>query len=138
MQKSIQDLIRNLTERYPEYAPEAYDFMRAGLEHAANHYCKGKTNVHLTAEQLYLGACSYALEEYGPLALNVLNFWGINSGVDFGRIVYNLIEVGIFGKQKEDKQEEFDVLPNLEEVLNAPYHVEMPEDIFTEYTPHTR
>ena len=43
------------------------------------------------------------------------------SASDFGNIVYNLIEVGIFGKQKGDTREQFDELPNLSSVLNAPY-----------------
>lgn len=127
MQNSFEDAIRQLTERAPQYTAEAYEFLRIGLEHAAEHYCKGEKNIHLTAEQLYLGACSYALEEYGPLAANVLEFWGIRSGKDFGEIVFNLIEVGIFGKQKGDKKEDFDVLPPLEKILTAPYIAETEE-----------
>ena len=121
MKQSFERAVEILTERYPEYTEEAYEFMRAGLDAAADKFCKDDKSPHLSAKELYLGACAYALDEYGPLASRVLEFWGIRSAGDFGNIVYNLIEVGIFGKQKGDSREQFDELPNLQEILNAPY-----------------
>ncbi len=121
MKQSFERAVEILTERYPEYTEEAYEFMRAGLDAAADKFCKDDKSPHLSAKELYLGACAYALDEYGPLASRVLEFWGIKSASDFGNIVYNLIEVGIFGKQKGDSREQFDELPNLQEILNAPY-----------------
>lgn len=107
--------------------------MRAGLEHASAHYGKDEKATHLTAEQLYAGACSYALSEYGPLAYKVLTFWGIRDSRDFGAVVYNLIEVGVFGKQKGDKQEEFDNMIPLEAILNAPYNGDLDETEAEDY-----
>lgn len=121
MKQSFERAVEILTERYPEYTEEAYEFMRAGLDAAADKFCKDDKSPHLSAKELYLGACAYALDEYGPLASHVLEFWGIKSASDFGNIVYNLIEVGIFGKQKGDSREQFDELPDLQEILNAPY-----------------
>ena len=121
MKQSFERAVEILTERYPEYTEEAYEFMRAGLDAAADKFCKDDKSPHLSAKELYLGACAYALDEYGPLASRVLEFWGIKSASDFGNIVYNLIEVGIFGKQKGDSREQFDELPDLQEILNAPY-----------------
>lgn len=121
MKQSFERAVEILTERYPEYTEEAYEFMRAGLDAAADKFCKDDKSPHLSAKELYLGACAYALDEYGPLASRVLEFWGIRSAGDFGNIVYNLIEVGIFGKQKGDSREQFDELPDLQEILNAPY-----------------
>ena len=121
MQQSFEKVIEILVERYPQYTEEAYEFMRAGMDSAADRFCRDDKSPHLSARELYLGACAYALEEYGPLAARVLEFWGIKSSRDFGNIVYNLIEVGVFGKQKGDSPEQFDELPDLRQVLNAPY-----------------
>ncbi|MBQ2378816.1 MAG: hypothetical protein II295_00300 [Akkermansia sp.] len=121
MQQSFEKVIETLVERYPQYTEEAYEFMRAGMDAAADRFCKDDKSPHLSARELYLGACAYALEEYGPLAARVLEFWGIKSSRDFGNIVYNLIEVGVFGKQKGDSPEQFDTLPDLQQVLNTPY-----------------
>ncbi len=124
MKNSFEDAVKELTQRHPEYAAGAYEFMRAGLDFAVQQYPKEGDNKHLTAEELYMGACKYALEEYGPLAHDVLKFWGIQNSRDFGQIVYNLISVGIFGKQPEDKQEQFDKLTNLKEILDTPYQTD--------------
>ena len=121
MQQSFEKVIETLVERYPQYTEEAYEFMRAGMDAAADRFCKDDKSPHLSARELYLGACAYALEEYGPLAARVLEFWGIKCSRDFGNIVYNLIEVGVFGKQKGDSPEQFDTLPDLQQVLNTPY-----------------
>jgi uncharacterized repeat protein (TIGR04138 family) len=121
MQQSFEKVIETLVERYPQYTEEAYEFMRARMDAAADRFCKDDKSPHLSARELYLGACAYALEEYGPLAARVLEFWGIKSSRDFGNIVYNLIEVGVFGKQKGDSPEQFDTLPDLQQVLNTPY-----------------
>lgn len=135
MRDSFENAVKELVHRYPQYSAEAYDFVRAGLEHASEHYSKGEKASHLTAEQLYAGACSYALSEYGPLATKVLQFWGIYSNKDFGDVVYKLIEVGVFGKQKGDTQEEFETLPPLASMLDAPYNGDLDpstDDIYDE------
>lgn len=121
MKQSFENAVATLVERYPEYTEEAYEFMRVALDSAVERFCKNDKSPHLSAKELYLGACAYALDEYGPLAADVLSFWGLNSSGDFGNVVYNLIEVGIFGKQKGDTREQFDELPDLRGVLNAPY-----------------
>ena len=38
-----------------------------------------------------------------------------------GDLVYNLIEVGVFGKQEGDRREQFDGLTPVATLLNAPY-----------------
>ncbi len=124
MRNSFEEAVKELTLKYPQYAADAYEFMRAGLDYTVNLRKGTQENKHLTATELYTGALNYALEEYGPLACKVLQFWGIKTSHDFGCIVYNLIEAGIFGKQKGDRQEEFDVLPDPEIILNQPYNVE--------------
>ena len=125
MRNSFEDAVNELTAKYPQYAPEAYEFLRAGLDYTSEHLHGEGKQAHMTAEQLYLGSCAYALQEYGPLARKLLEMWGINTSRGFGCVVYNLIEVGVFGKQKGDTQEEFDTLPDLETLLDAPYTGEL-------------
>ena len=121
MQQSFEKAVEILVERYSQYPVEAYEFMRAGLDAAADKFRKDDKNPHLSAEELYLGACSYALEEYGPLALAVMEQWNITTSTDVGNLVYNLIEVGVFGKQDGDRQEQFDNLTPVSLLLDAPY-----------------
>lgn len=121
MQASFEEAINQLVERHPEYATEAYYFMRNAIDYAAEHLNKSDQSPHLSAEELYLGACAYALDEYGPLARHLLASWNLCSSHDFGCIVYNLIEAGIFGRQNSDRQDEFEHLSPLCDILEGPY-----------------
>ncbi len=135
MQYSFEDAVEAIVARHPEYKAEAYGFMRQALDAASEHFHKCPSSPHLSAEELYLGACAFALDEYGPLARLVLARWGITSSKDFGAIVYNLIEAGIFGKQEGDTREQFDSLQSLAELLDAPYV--LPE-VASSCTPNTK
>lgn len=132
MQNSFDEAVASLVERHPEYAAEAYEFTRLALDNATEHFCQDRPDKHLSAEELYMGACAYALDEYGPLAWDVLHFWGIDTARDFGNIVYYLIEAGIFGKQKGDTLEQFYHLPDMYALLHSPY---MPESAPEDDTP---
>lgn len=132
MQASFEEAINQLAKRHPEYAAEAYYFMRNAIDYAAEQLNKSDQSPHLSAEELYLGACAYALDEYGPLARHLLASWNLCSSHDFGCIVYNLIEAGIFGRQNSDRQDEFEHLPPLCDILESPYNIlpispQMPE-----------
>ena len=48
---------------------------------------------HLTGQQLCEAIRQYALEQYGYMAQDVLQSWGITSTGDFGEIVFNVIRV---------------------------------------------
>lgn len=121
MQPSFEEAVDAIVRKHPEYAPDAYDFMRSAIDYAAEQLNKSDQSPHLTAEELYLGACAHALEEYGPLARYLLDSWNLRTSHDFGCIVYNLIEAGVFGKQAEDRQEEFDKLIPLDALLESPF-----------------
>lgn len=122
--KSFEDAVDAVMQRHPEYAPDAYAFMRAALDETSRKVVTPDRTPHLSAEELYLGFCAYALEEFGPMAAAVMEHWGISTSSDVGAIVYNLIEVGVFGKQSGDTREQFNGLAPLTALLNAPYETE--------------
>lgn len=121
MQASFESAVDEIIRRHPEYAREVYFFMRESLDSAMEQFGKTKENPHLDAKELYLGTCKHALDSFGPLAPEVLAFWGVLSSDDIGAIVYNLIEAGVFGRSKNDTREQFRNLPPLGDVLDAPY-----------------
>jgi uncharacterized repeat protein (TIGR04138 family) len=102
-------LIRILKEDI-RYSADAYIFMRNALDCAVGMLDKPRTGKdrHLTARELMDCTRDYAIEMFGPMALRVLNHWGIYSTKDFGKIVFNLIGQGVFGKTEEDKLDDFD------------------------------
>lgn len=86
------------------YKFEAYSFVLAALHHAVSKLKKAR---HITGQELLEGIREYALEQYGPLTRTVLNYWGIKETLDFGKIVFALVEVGMLRKQPEDKLDDF-------------------------------
>ena len=104
------------------YDPEAYYFLREGLDRAmAAVTPPGHPPRHVTGQQLCAVLRDYALSEFGPLAGLVLNEWNIHSTDDFGNLVYNLIDVGIFSKSPTDDRESFHDVYNFEETFEKPY-----------------
>ncbi len=62
---------------------------------------------HVSAQELLEGIRVYALQEYGPMALTVLQSWGLTCTEDIGEVVFNLVESGKLGKTESDRKEDF-------------------------------
>ena len=101
---NIDDLLAPILEKDARYMPEAYLFVRDGLDHTVR---KLETPRHVSGQELLDGMREYALEEYGPVSKRVLSEWGINECVDFGNIVFNLVGEGLLGKTEKDSIEDF-------------------------------
>ena len=56
---------------------------------------------------------AYALEQFGPLAPDVLEDWGIAEGRDIGNIVYNMIRVELLSASPEDSRSDFNCYPDI-------------------------
>ncbi len=121
MAHSFEDAVNSILRRHDEYAPDAYDFLRQAMDTTVRQYKKDEQSRHLTAEELYMGVCALALEEFGPMAKSVMSYWGVHDGRDVGKIVFYMIEAGIFGKQEDDTIEQFHRLPRMSTMLDAPY-----------------
>lgn len=86
------------------YNPKSYSFVMAGLEFTTKRL---KRKGHVRGQELLEGMREYALEQFGPMARTVLEFWGIKSTNDFGEIVFNMIDAGMLGKTEENCREDF-------------------------------
>ena len=108
--------------RDPRYAPDAYLFLSEGLQFTVKTIEeKDKARRHVTGRELALGLRTYALQQFGPMALTVLAHWGIHTTRDFGEMVFLLIEAGLFGKTDEDKIEDFDNVYTFAAAFRAPF-----------------
>ncbi|MFI3243609.1 MAG: Minf_1886 family protein [Akkermansia sp.] len=113
--------VQAIVLKHPEFAPAAYAFVHDALMATTQQLCQDGRVRHLSADELYFGACMHAIKTYGPLADVVLSEWGVMESKDIGSLVYYLIEAGVFGKQKDDAREQFDDLPCLQDLLNRPF-----------------
>ncbi|MFB3891921.1 MAG: Minf_1886 family protein [Phycisphaerae bacterium] len=105
-EKSMEEVIRT-DGRYP---PEAYAFLHEGLSLASKKVhgeqaASGQR--HVTGQQICEALRELAIERYGHLARAVLAKWRINETMDFGNMVYLLIENKFMKKTPEDSIEDF-------------------------------
>jgi uncharacterized repeat protein (TIGR04138 family) len=95
------------------YARDAYVFIRDALDFTKGQVHKDKDNresndhKHVTGQELLGGIRQCALSEFGPMAVTVFEEWGISSCRDFGEIVFNMVEIELLAKTKNDSRDDF-------------------------------
>lgn len=120
---TFEEAVAQILKDDPRYAPEAYPFIREALDFATQSLKKPAEGPgrHVTAAELLEGIRQYALKEYGPMAMTVLNAWGIRQCADFGQIVFNLVNKEFLGKTDEDSVRDFDGGYDFATVFRAPF-----------------
>ena len=115
---------------YGAYPPEAYDFVQQGLSYTVQIVhgpgAKPRANRHVTGQDLCEGIRAYALNQYGMLARSVLRHWNIESTLDFGRIVFALIEAGQMQKTDDDTIEDFRDVYDFRAAFELEYRIPQP------------
>ena len=95
---------------------EAVDFTQKAIGKAN----KGKVR-HVTGQELLAGIRAYASEQYGPMAMMLLDEWGIKRCEDFGDIVFNLVEHGLLKKTETDSPADFQGGYDFHEAFRKPF-----------------
>ena len=91
------------------YARDAYAFVRESLDYTQQHIKKeNKGNLrHITGQELLEGIRQFALNQYGPMAVTLLEEWGVRNSRDFGEIVFNMVEIELLAKTENDNRDDF-------------------------------
>jgi uncharacterized repeat protein (TIGR04138 family) len=112
---------------FGRYPPEAYEFVQRGLSHTVQKVHKEvespDASRHVTGQQLCEGLRQFSLMQWGMLARTVLHRWSINSTLDFGRIVFALIEAGHMQKTPDDCLEDFREVYEFRTALESSYRI---------------
>lgn len=122
--RDFNEVINTIREDDPRYARGAYYFLRKALDFSISEMRKqGKLgrSSHLTGQQLLEGIRLFALDQFGPMARSVLEYWGVKNCRDFGNIVFNLVECQVLGKTDEDCPEDFDGGYDFKTAFDKPY-----------------
>ena len=127
----FNEIVNLICKEDNRYDRKAYSFIREGLDYAVKELKKkdaerSRQSLHVSGAELLMGIRAYALDQYGPLALTVLNSWGINRCGDFGEIVFNLIEYNVFSKTENDRREDFSEVYTFEEAFVKPFQPKNP------------
>lgn len=96
--------IEGIIERDCRYKANAYTFIMSALEYTVSSVPQTR---HVSGRELIAGIRRFAVQQFGPMAKEVFNFWGIHATEDFGHIVFNLVGEGLLSKTDEDSIEDF-------------------------------
>ena len=123
MQKlDFSEAVGVLADADSTYHRDAYFFLREALDFTVK---QRKRHVagsgHVTGAQLCDGLRQLALKNFGPMVPTVLEFWGIRKTDDFGEMVWNLIDLGVFGKTETDSKQDFRAVFDFHEAFVAPF-----------------
>lgn len=91
--------IETLAAQKGVFRADAYFFVIEAIELAM-----ASTDVreHISGEFLLGWIKKMGQERFGIMAGDVFRAWGVHSTLDFGRVVFHLVEEGLLKKQQED------------------------------------
>jgi uncharacterized repeat protein (TIGR04138 family) len=110
--------VEAIAERRGSYRAAAYMFVVESLERVLRGLTERR---HISGEELLGGIKDQARERFGPMAKDVLNSWGVHNTLDFGHIVFHLVEAGLLQKTPEDSLADFINRYDFTEVFEAGY-----------------
>jgi uncharacterized repeat protein (TIGR04138 family) len=80
-------------------------------------------NRHVSGVELSWAVREYALDRWGRLARIVLHRWNVRETLDFGRIVFAMVENGYMQKQPHDSIDDFRNVFDFREAFDDAYHI---------------
>ena len=114
------ELILSKDSRYDR---DGYLFIREALDHTQKAIIKdNQGNLrHVSGQELLGGIRDFALAQFGPMTITVLEEWGIHNCQDFGEIVFNMVEVGLLAKTEKDSRDDFQGGYGFDEAFRRPF-----------------
>lgn len=100
------------------YRAEAYHFVWEGLGRTLA--LSGELR-HVSGAELLAGIRELARERFGPMAKDVLNAWGVAATIDFGHIVFDLVDADLLRKTPEDSLADFESRFDFQRVFEDDY-----------------
>ncbi len=100
----LNRIVKELADQRGVFRPDAYLFALEALEQAMQSQTTPK---HITGKDLLDWIVLLGREKYGPMAPDVFNSWGVHNTLDFGRIVFHLVDKDLLRKREEDTLTDF-------------------------------
>ena len=125
----MSDPLRQLALRDGRYSPEAFRFLFESLDHAVRLAGKGEAQGqerHVTGQEVLAGMRACASETFGPLAAHVWRSWGVRETMDWGRIVFLLVDEGLLKRQENDAIGDFSAGFDFDQIFEQSYVPELP------------
>ena len=128
MQKlDFAEAVDRLTETDTRYHRDAFFFLREALDHTVKTRKRqlGEGG-HVSGAQLCEGARQLAIKHFGPMVPTVFAHWGLAKTEDFGEMVWQMIDLGVFGKTDNDSRADFKDVFDFKSAFVEPYLPHVP------------
>lgn len=112
------EVISKLRALGGRYHQKGYLFVLAALEYAQSGLSERR---HIDGAELSWACRDFAREQFGLMARTVLEHWGISTTDDIGRIVFELVGLGLLAKQPTDRAYDFEEVFDFDEALDRGY-----------------
>ena len=124
MQEVIFDeALEQILAKDARYHRDAYHFLREALDYTQrNQPREPRAKIrHVTGQELLDGIRRFALEQFGPMAVTVLEEWGVRRCEDFGDMVFNMVEARLLAKTEQDSRDDFRGGYDFHEAFKKPF-----------------
>jgi uncharacterized repeat protein (TIGR04138 family) len=120
---NFDEKVEMILARDPRYARDVYSFVRESLDHTQKLVSKENRGPirHITGQELLEGIRQFALNQFGPMAVTVLEEWGVHNSRDFGEIVFNMVEIELLAKTDNDNRDDFNHGYDFTDAFRKPY-----------------
>jgi len=119
---NFEETLDQILAKDSRYRRDAYLFVRDALDFTQKTAPRERREgFHVSGQELLAGIRDYALTQFGPMAITVLEEWGITRCEDFGEIVFNVVEAGLFSKTDRDSREDFQNGYDFDEAFRKPF-----------------
>ncbi len=120
---NFEEILDTIVEKDPRYHRDGYFFLREALDHTQKLVGKAKKGEirHVSGQELLEGIRDYALSQYGPMTLTVLEEWGIRGSEDFGEMVFNMVANSLLAKTEKDTRDDFKGGYDFDDAFRKPF-----------------
>mgnify|MGYP002711273305 FL=1 len=104
--ENFTEIVDKIIRNDIRYRAGAYEFVNEAVSYTIRRLQrekKSKRERHVSGEELIRGLAEFAEEQFGPLAWNVLEDWGLVSGSAVGDVVFNMIHEGLLTAGEDRK-----------------------------------
>ena len=106
---NFDEVLEKMIAQDPRFAREAYHFTREALDFTQKLISRENKGTvrHVTGQELLDGIRQFALQQYGPMTMTVLDEWGVKNCHHFGDIIFNMVESDLLAKTDKDTRDDF-------------------------------
>ncbi len=114
--------IAEIISKDASYPAPAYYYVKDVINFTLNAVEKktGKKR-HVSGQELILFFKEYTIDKFGPMSVDVLKEWNIIQTIDFGQIIFNMINQQLLLNSPEDSIDDFKDGYDFHEVFTKPF-----------------